>query len=179
MTAVLDTPLSVTERECRDLTTAGQLQRMLLPASPFVWRDWAAAHSYRPAGTVSGDYLDLVPHGDRLYFMLGDVSGKGVVASLLMAQLHAMFRNVQEQPSAAIRDARARISRHVRRCRDRERGTSTATRRQKRRASRSASDGRPDRLVLPIGVLIHSHGPGNRRHAADVHGRTDRGAKRR
>jgi stage II sporulation SpoE-like protein len=67
---------------------------MLLPPSPLVWRHWIAAHSYDAAGTVSGDYLDLVPHGDRLYFMLGDVSGKGVVASLLMAQLHAMFRTL-------------------------------------------------------------------------------------
>jgi len=78
----------------RDLATAGQLQRMLLPRSPYTWRNWTAAHHYEPAGAVSGDYLDLVPNGDRLYFMLGDVSGKGVVASLLMAQLHAMFRTL-------------------------------------------------------------------------------------
>jgi sigma-B regulation protein RsbU (phosphoserine phosphatase) len=31
-------------------------------------------------------------HGSDLYFMLGDVSGKGVAASMLMANLHAMFR---------------------------------------------------------------------------------------
>ena len=41
---------------------------------------------------VSGDYCDLVPHGNDLYFMLGDVSGKGVAASMLMSNLHAMFR---------------------------------------------------------------------------------------
>jgi serine phosphatase RsbU (regulator of sigma subunit) len=45
-----------------------------------------------PAGIVSGDYVDLVPYRGQLYFMLGDVSGKGIAASMLMAQLHAMFR---------------------------------------------------------------------------------------
>jgi sigma-B regulation protein RsbU (phosphoserine phosphatase) len=78
----------------RDLQTAAQLQHMLLPATPYEWRGWRAAHYFQPAGPVSGDYLDLVPHGDRLYFMVGDVSGKGVAASLLMAQMHAMFRTL-------------------------------------------------------------------------------------
>jgi sigma-B regulation protein RsbU (phosphoserine phosphatase) len=81
-------------QETRDLQTAGQLQRMLLPPTPYRWRGWNAAHHFQPAGAVSGDYLDLVPHAERLYFMLGDVSGKGVAASLLMAQLHAMFRTL-------------------------------------------------------------------------------------
>jgi hypothetical protein len=36
----------------------------------------------------------VVPYGERVYFMIGDVSWKGVVASLLMAQLHAMFRKL-------------------------------------------------------------------------------------
>jgi sigma-B regulation protein RsbU (phosphoserine phosphatase) len=78
----------------RDLATAGQLQRLLLPPSPFTAMGWTAVHHFAPAGIVSGDYVDLMRHGDRLYFMLGDVSGKGVAASMLMAQLHAMFRSL-------------------------------------------------------------------------------------
>ena len=78
----------------RDLQTAGQLQRMLLPPATFAANSWSTVHIYEPAGIVSGDYLDLVPFGDRLYFMVGDVSGKGVSAALLMAQLHAMFRTL-------------------------------------------------------------------------------------
>jgi phosphoserine phosphatase RsbU/P len=76
----------------RDLRTAGHLQRMLLPPSPLIANGWMAGHHFEPAGAISGDYIDLVPIGGGLYFMLGDVSGKGVAASLLMAQLHAMFR---------------------------------------------------------------------------------------
>ena len=58
-------------------------------------RDWRIRYFYRPAGVVSGDYCDLIqPAGETgdLIFLLGDVSGKGVAASLLMTHLHAMFR---------------------------------------------------------------------------------------
>jgi sigma-B regulation protein RsbU (phosphoserine phosphatase) len=94
MTMATDTGLAPDTAAQRDLATAGRLQRMLLPQSPFTADGWAAVHHFEPAGVISGDYLDLVPSGDRLYFMLGDVSGKGVAASLLMAQLHAMFRSL-------------------------------------------------------------------------------------
>lgn len=77
-----------------DLQMAGHLQRMLLPPPLFTANGWTAVHVFEPAGVVSGDYLDVVPFGDRVYFMLGDVSGKGVSAALLMAQLHAMFRTL-------------------------------------------------------------------------------------
>jgi len=48
--------LSTTER---DLATAAQLQRMLLPPSPFVSNGWKAVHRFEPAGIVSGDYVDV------------------------------------------------------------------------------------------------------------------------
>ncbi len=75
-----------------DLELAARIQTGLLPKKDFSVAGWKVAYHYQPAGPVSGDYLDLVPHGDELYFMLGDVSGKGVAASMLMANLHAMFR---------------------------------------------------------------------------------------
>jgi sigma-B regulation protein RsbU (phosphoserine phosphatase) len=52
---------------------------------------------YQPARVVSGDYCDLIPvqhNGGSLLFLAGDVSGKGVAASLLMSNLHAIFRSV-------------------------------------------------------------------------------------
>jgi sigma-B regulation protein RsbU (phosphoserine phosphatase) len=94
MSPTLESSLAPVSPAERDLQTAGQLQRMLLPPSPFAASGWTAVHTYEPAGVVSGDYLDLVPYGDRVHFMLGDVSGKGVSAALLMAQLHAMFRTL-------------------------------------------------------------------------------------
>lgn len=76
----------------RDLELAARIQNGLLPKQDFVADPWKVSYHYEPAGLVSGDYCDLVTHGNELYFMLGDVSGKGVAASMLMANLHAMFR---------------------------------------------------------------------------------------
>ena len=47
----------------------------------------------RPCRTVSGDYYDFVVRPDgKVYFVIGDVSGKGVTAGLMMAGLQAAFR---------------------------------------------------------------------------------------
>ncbi|MGB2990394.1 MAG: PP2C family protein-serine/threonine phosphatase, partial [Candidatus Zixiibacteriota bacterium] len=58
---------------------------------------WEAYYHYEPAGPVSGDYCDLVsPETDTgdLFFLLGDVSGHGVAASMLMSHLHATFHSL-------------------------------------------------------------------------------------
>ena len=81
----------------RDLELASQVQRGLLPQSDAEFRDWRIHYQYKPAGMVSGDYFDLLSPAspdDDLIFLLGDVSGKGVAASLLMTHLHAMFRSL-------------------------------------------------------------------------------------
>ncbi len=81
----------------RDLELASQVQRGLLPQSDAEFRDWHIHYEYKPAGMVSGDYFDLIYPADDagdLIFLLGDVSGKGVAASLLMTHLHAMFRSL-------------------------------------------------------------------------------------
>jgi sigma-B regulation protein RsbU (phosphoserine phosphatase) len=87
----------LTPPQCRaleqDMELAARIQNTLLPKHIFDHRGWHVAFHYEPAGTVSGDYCDLVTAEDgSLYFMLGDVSGKGVAASMLMAHLHALFR---------------------------------------------------------------------------------------
>ncbi len=76
----------------RDLELAARIQIGLLPKQDLHAGGWKVSYHYDPAGLVSGDYCDVVTHGDDIYFMLGDVSGKGVAASMLMANLHAMFR---------------------------------------------------------------------------------------
>src|ERR1700758_793425 len=76
-----------------DLELASRVQRGLLPKASCCIARWEIAFSYEPARRVSGDYLDLVETGpDSFYFILGDVSGKGVAAALLMAHLHATVR---------------------------------------------------------------------------------------
>lgn len=79
----------------RDLDLAFQVQRGLLPSQSLRIDGWSVAWHYEPAGPVSGDYCDLIPlEGDRALFLLGDVTGKGVAASMLMANLHATFRSL-------------------------------------------------------------------------------------
>ncbi len=76
-----------------DLELAAQIQAGLLPSREFEHDGWQVSYHYEAASLVSGDYCDFVTAEDgSLYFMLGDVAGKGVAASLLMSQLHAMFR---------------------------------------------------------------------------------------
>jgi sigma-B regulation protein RsbU (phosphoserine phosphatase) len=78
----------------RDLDLASQVQRNLLPQKGLRVGGWETSYYFEPVGAVSGDYCDLIPYEGQLLFLLGDVSGKGVAASMLMAQLHALFRSL-------------------------------------------------------------------------------------
>ena len=98
----------------QDLELAGQLQRGLLPETNLRFGGWTVSYHYRPLGLVSGDYCDLVVGGNgstNLFFALGDVSGKGVAASMLMSQLHAIFRTLAatELPAEALVERASRI----------------------------------------------------------------------
>jgi sigma-B regulation protein RsbU (phosphoserine phosphatase) len=80
----------------RDLELASRIQSGLLPQKHLHLKGWEITHHYEPAGMVSGDYCDVIT-GDNLeesFFLVGDASGKGVSASLLMSQMHAIFRTL-------------------------------------------------------------------------------------
>jgi sigma-B regulation protein RsbU (phosphoserine phosphatase) len=80
-----------------DLEQASVIQGRLLPLCNTRVNGWEMCYRYQPVGPLSGDYCDLVvpESGDEdLYFFFGDVSGKGVAASLLMSHLHAMLRSL-------------------------------------------------------------------------------------
>lgn len=76
-----------------ELKTASSIQRGLLPPAPKNIHGYSFAGVNRPCRAVSGDYYDFVarPNG-KLYFVIADVSGKGVTAGLMMAGLQAAFR---------------------------------------------------------------------------------------
>jgi sigma-B regulation protein RsbU (phosphoserine phosphatase) len=78
----------------RDLDLASQVQRNLLPPNGLRVGGWETSYHFAPVGAVSGDYCDLIASDGQLLFLLGDVSGKGVAASMIMAQLHALFRSL-------------------------------------------------------------------------------------
>jgi sigma-B regulation protein RsbU (phosphoserine phosphatase) len=93
-----------------DLEAAGYLQRRLLPERRMTRAGWEVAYRWVPAGPVGGDFCDLVPSADPegLFFLLGDVAGKGVAAGMLTAHLHATFRSLTDSGlSTAARVERA------------------------------------------------------------------------
>jgi sigma-B regulation protein RsbU (phosphoserine phosphatase) len=72
---------------------AWEIQRNLLPRSNPEIDGFDVAGASTPAQTVGGDYYDFVKmSGDRWGVFLGDVSGKGMPAALLMANLEATLR---------------------------------------------------------------------------------------
>lgn len=80
-----------------DLRMARRLQLALLPEQPFAAAGWEAHHRYVAAGAVSGDYCDLIRADGGVIAALGDVSGKGVTAAFLMAQLNGLLRSLAPQ----------------------------------------------------------------------------------
>jgi len=78
----------------QDLEQASNIQTALLPPQNLEVMGWKTNYYYKGAGPVSGDYCDLLEYGNDLYFMVGDVSGKGIAASMLMTHLHATFRSL-------------------------------------------------------------------------------------
>jgi len=94
-----------------DLAIAAQIQRGLLPSRRLSAPGWEAAYHYEAARVVSGDYCDLFPHGEDLYFVVGDVTGKGVAAALLMTHLNATLRALvaQSLPVTEILERASRI----------------------------------------------------------------------
>ncbi len=91
-----------------ELRTAYTIQSRLLPASPPKIDGYEFAGFNRPVRTVSGDYYDFVVRPDgRVYFIVGDVAGKGITAALVMASLataFSIFTKKDPTPAELLRD---------------------------------------------------------------------------
>jgi sigma-B regulation protein RsbU (phosphoserine phosphatase) len=76
-----------------EMRLAYEIQVDLLPKEQPVLPGYQIAGKSIPSKEVGGDYFDFIPSGDnRLAFCLGDISGKGIPAALLMANLQATLR---------------------------------------------------------------------------------------
>jgi len=83
----------------RDLTQAAEIQRGVLPGRAPKLPGVDLAGYNAPCRTVGGDYYDFFPYQDgRVGLALGDVSGKGMPASLMMMALHARVQVLAEEP---------------------------------------------------------------------------------
>lgn len=80
-----------------ELNTARNIQMAMVPKifPPYPDRTEMDVHAMlHPAKAVGGDLYDFFLEGDHLLFCIGDVSGKGVPASLFMAITRSLFRNI-------------------------------------------------------------------------------------
>lgn len=76
-----------------EITIAQEVQAQLFPHRISQLATLEVHGFCRPARSVSGDYYDFLPLGsDRLVLAVGDVSGKGISAALLMATIHSAVR---------------------------------------------------------------------------------------
>jgi phosphoserine phosphatase RsbU/P len=81
------------QRLQNELAIAQEVQAQLFPQK-VTQLETLEVHGFcRPARTVSGDYYDfLALHSERLILAVGDISGKGISAALLMATIHSAVR---------------------------------------------------------------------------------------
>jgi sigma-B regulation protein RsbU (phosphoserine phosphatase) len=76
-----------------EMKIAYNIQMGLLPKGAPIIEGYDLAGRSLPAKSVGGDYFDLIRLGDgRLFFCLGDISGKGMPAALLMSNMLATLR---------------------------------------------------------------------------------------
>jgi len=86
------------QRMERDLETARSIQKNLLPKSIPSLSNLSLAAYNVSARIVGGDYYDIVKLDDeKILIAIADVSGKGVPASLLMANLQAFLKSICKQ----------------------------------------------------------------------------------
>jgi hypothetical protein len=88
------------ERIESELSIAREIQMGMIPKifPPYPDRNDVDLHAIlHPAKEVGGDLYDFYMDGNRLYFLIGDVSGKGVPASLFMAITRSLFRTLSHQ----------------------------------------------------------------------------------
>ena len=79
----------------QELATAREIQAGFLPSSTPIIPGWEVATRYEAARHVGGDFYDFIPFPDgRWGFVVADVAGKGIPASLVMALSRTLVRGI-------------------------------------------------------------------------------------
>ena len=80
------------ERISSELRVASHIQQSMLPKNYLKQDNLEIIGSLVPAREVGGDLFDYFIRDEKLFFCIGDVSGKGTPAAMLMAGIHSLFR---------------------------------------------------------------------------------------
>jgi len=84
------------ERTDSELRIAKNIQSEMLPAHGIHRQDLDISGKQVTALEVGGDLYDYIIRDEKLFFCIGDVSGKGVPSSLVMAVVHSHFRTLAQ-----------------------------------------------------------------------------------
>jgi len=105
------------ERVEQELQVARRIQEALLPNELPRLDGWNITPHYQPAREVGGDFYDFLPlRNGRLGLIIGDVSGKGVAAALVMANTQSVLRAVSQRdptPGQLLAEANEVLSAYI------------------------------------------------------------------
>ena len=87
------------ERIGVELRVASRIQQSMLPPEEFSDEGLALRGYLKPAREVGGDLYDYFIRDGKLFFCIGDVSGKGTASAMLMAVTRALFRSASAHES--------------------------------------------------------------------------------
>ena len=101
------------QQQQQQLNQAAEIQRALLPDAPIQVGILDIAGANVPSQDVGGDYFDFIPTGaERVFVGLGDVSGKGMPAALLMTFLNATVR-AQAEAERSLADGMRHVNARI------------------------------------------------------------------
>ncbi len=99
------------ERVEQELRVARSIQQASLPKKVPQLEGWQISPLYRPAREVGGDFYDILElHDGRLGLVVGDATGKGVPAALVMASARSMLRAVAQASDYSPGDVLRRVN---------------------------------------------------------------------
>ena len=99
------------ERIEQELRLARRIQQASLPRAVPKFEGWEITHRYQPARQVGGDFYDFHPLSDgKLGLIIGDATGKGVPAALVMSTTCGMLRAVAQSADYSPGEILARVN---------------------------------------------------------------------
>jgi serine phosphatase RsbU (regulator of sigma subunit)/HAMP domain-containing protein len=104
--------LAAQERMAQEMTLARQIQQSMLPKEPPPIPNYEVFGGSAAALEVGGDYFDYITQDRFSYLLIGDVSGKGVPAALIMSIVRALIHTYLEFETAP-RQILQRVNRSV------------------------------------------------------------------
>jgi serine phosphatase RsbU (regulator of sigma subunit) len=100
-----------------EMAAAREVQRVMVPEDPPHISGYAIESAYRPAADVGGDFFQVIPlKSGRTLVVIGDVSGKGLRAAMIVSMIIGTLRTVcgyTEEPAQILDELNRRICGHM------------------------------------------------------------------